>query len=314
MADYTDEIVVTAKKRTTVGNHHPIVTLKVGGNLHSGWKEVEIFRSIETLAGGFALTMSDVDPALQKIVQVSPGAACELLVDNETVITGYIDESGPEFDAETHEVKVTGRDKTCDLVDCAAFVPLVQPGIWAKGQKVLSIVAQIAQKSGITVKEEVDAGTVSLFALQPGETAFTAIDRIAKEAAVLPIADGMGGIVLTRGGLGSRFAALVEGKNILSAKGKVSWKDRFSDYYVFADPAGIYVTANTDAHMGHATDPAVTRWRPTFVTVDFRGPTPEKLQNYAGWPACTLPRRTGTRSLRRDGRTTPDSCGSRTAP
>jgi len=289
-----EEIVVTGKRRKFVGNHHPVVTLKVDGTLYSTWKSTDIQRSIATLAGGFTFGMSDADPRAPKIAKLAPGSACEVAVDSETLITGYLDDSGPEFDAESHEVRISGRDKAGDLVDCAAYVPDAVPAVWAKGQPVLQVVSAIAKPFGISVKQEVDAGTVSLFALNMGESAFTAIDRICREAGVLPMSDGLGGLVLTRAGLGSRFSALAQGKNILAAKGHVSWRERFSDYYVFADPAGIYVTAQPDGHMGHAQDPSVKRWRPKFVVADFRDTTAANLQKYAEWLATVAAAKSNT--------------------
>jgi prophage tail gpP-like protein len=278
-----EEITVYSRKKAFIGNAHPIVTLKVGGKLHSGWKQVDIRRSIETIAGGFQLVMSDYDPAQRKIVTIAPGEACELAVDGQTIITGYVDDSAFEFDADKHEVTIVGRDRTGDLVDGMAYIPAHQPGTWNNGVKVLQIISEIAQPYSIGVTEEVDSGTATFFALQPGEKAFTAIDRICKEAAVLPVSDGLGALVLTRGGLGGSFSDLVQGKNIVAGRGYVSHRDRYSDYYVFSEAAGEFVAEAGDAHQGIAKDPGVTRWRPLFIIADFKKPTAEALAARANW-------------------------------
>jgi prophage tail gpP-like protein len=259
------ELVVYGQRRAASRvNRSPVVQLKVNGQIYSGWTSVDIQRSIETIAGGFSVTMTDYDPALQVIQNVAPGDACELLVDGETIITGYVDETGPEFDADTHEVKVVGRDKTGDMVDCAAYVPLKTPGWFAAGTSPLQIATQIAQPFGISVRQDVDSGTVGQFALQTEETAFAAIDRMAKDVGVLPVSDGLGGVLLTRGGTGGSFSPLEEGVNMLAAKGSVNWRDRFSHYFALSDGSGFVANAPVGTEAT-ATDPAVKRWRPKVV-------------------------------------------------
>jgi prophage tail gpP-like protein len=218
-------------------------------------------------------------------VQIQPGSPCEVAVDGEIVITGFVDDAGVEFDPTTHEVEIAGRDATGDLVDCAAFVPGRGPSIWADGSSPLAIIAGICRPFKIAVKADVPMQATGTQELTPGETAFCVIDRLARGAGVLPVSDGQGRLLLTRGGSGGSFAPIREGENIEKAKGAYSFKQRFSDYYVVSQLAGDYVDATPIVSGAHATDPAITRFRPVVIQAETPAPGAASPQRRAEWEA-----------------------------
>ncbi|MCW0135736.1 hypothetical protein OIU92_00220 [Escherichia coli] len=50
---------------------------------------------------------------------IREGQPCTVRLGADTVLTGYIDDFIPSYDAENVEIRVMGRDKTGDLVDCS---------------------------------------------------------------------------------------------------------------------------------------------------------------------------------------------------
>ncbi|HVJ53446.1 MAG TPA: hypothetical protein VM689_13345 [Aliidongia sp.] len=263
---------------------NPDVALKVGGQLNRGWVGIEVTRSIEAIAGSFRLTVTDRWPGLQAQRQVQPGDACALLVDGETVITGWLDDTAPQYDAEKHEVAFTGRDATGDLVDCSAVHPT---GTWGASVPGEQIIAELTKPFGIAVKAEVDAGIAHNFALQAGETVFEAIERICRMAGVLPVSDGMGGLLLTRGGAGGSYAPLVLGRNILKGAGTFSNKQRYSEYIVHSQMNDFFIGSdNQVVAQGTATDPGVKRYRPLVIIAEYpnsNGDLNEVFQRRATW-------------------------------
>lgn len=261
------------------------VTLTVGGMIHGGWTAIEMPLSIEALAGSFSLTLTDLDPISRQVIQIPPGAPCSVAINDETIITGYVDDAGVNYDAVTHAVKITGRDHTGDLVDCSAFIPNgPMLGTWGPSVAAEAIIADLCAPFGIPVKAEVPLGVAHFFALQPGEKASSAIERLTRMAGVLAISDGLGGLVLTHGGTGPGFAPLVQGVNIRAASGTYSAKDRFSDYIVIAQSAGIYVGAdNTVIAQGMARDPNIMRFRPLVIQAEYANPNSEILNKRANW-------------------------------
>lgn len=212
------------------------VMLTVGGAGYEGWEEISIVRSIENVAGQFELKLSDLrSPAAQAALKIAPGQECSVAVRGETVITGFIDEIAPSYDKENHTIAVKGRDATADLVDCSA---MNSPGQWS-GRTLTQIVETLAQPFGIKVRAETDVGAAfEDFALQKGETAFEAIERGCRRAAVLCVSDGLGGLVLTRAGASGGAAAVILGENVLAAQGSFNVKERFHRYIILAQSPG----------------------------------------------------------------------------
>jgi hypothetical protein len=90
----------------------PEIKLKVNGREYAGWKTARVTRSIESVAGSFELGISerwsqDADPW-----PILEEDECSLSIGSEVLITGYVDERSPSFDATQHGLSITGRDKT----------------------------------------------------------------------------------------------------------------------------------------------------------------------------------------------------------
>lgn len=248
----------------------PDVRLEVAGLLYGGWKSISISRSIEQISGSFDLTVSDRWPGQASGRPILTGDSCRLLVDGEVLITGYVDDMSISHDGSKHEVSVSGRDKTGDLVDCSA---IKGSGQWAN-RKLEQIAADLCAPFGIQVHTAVDTGKAfSNFALQEGESVFEALERMAKIRAVLLTADGAGALVITRPGNDRVDTDLVLGQNILEASGSSSQRERYSQYILKGQSAGGDSWNGAQAAQAKSTagDPAVTRYRPLVVVSDSQG-------------------------------------------
>lgn len=216
----------------------PKVTLTVAGSIYEGWKSVQVTRGIEAASGKFDLEVSERWGILQPW-PINPGDECTVAIDGSVVITGYVDERRVSFDADNHTLKITGRDKAGDLIDSSAAL---EGDKWELvKQPADRIVSEICKPHGIPVRVD---PSVTLpppqdrFPINPGETAFEAIDRICRLSGVLPVSDGHGGLVLTRSGSDSSATALVEGQNILAAEGSFTQSGRYGKYRVMGQHPG----------------------------------------------------------------------------
>src|SRR3546814_20384162 len=63
---------------------------------------------------------------------------------SEVVINGWIDSFAPSFSVDNHAIRVTGRDRAADLVDCAA---VHKPGSWS-GRKLEQIATELVKPFG----------------------------------------------------------------------------------------------------------------------------------------------------------------------
>lgn len=241
------------------------VVLLVQGVPYKGWKSVEVSCGMEQIAGTFTMTASDKWQANALAWPITPSLKCFVLIGPSRVITGYIDESGPEYDERNHVNRFSGRDATGDLVDCSA---IHKGGQWKKAglQKIAN---DLCMPFGIPVTAETSLGKpFDVFALQDGETVFEALDRAARQRGVLLMSSGNGGLVLTRAGMSMIPTALVMGKNIERGAATYDYKDRFSKYIIKGQAPGGDEYSKPEDHMqlkGEATDSGVTRYRPKII-------------------------------------------------
>ncbi|WP_265556584.1 phage baseplate assembly protein [Serratia grimesii] len=243
------------------------LTLSVAGKIWGGWTDMTINRSLESVAGEFDLTItarwSTAAPRA-----IKPGMPCVVNIGSDRVLTGYIDDFIPSYDAENVAMRVLGRDKTGDLVDSSV---VDKSGQW-RGQKLESLAATLCKPYGIDVINETDTGDAfSGITLEQGETVFELLDRLAKQRGVLVTSDAWGRLVITRASTLRAGVALVLGDNILAARGRFSWQGRASQYIIKGSAAAGGTTWDdqpTKVVGGRqvvVTDSEITRYRPKIL-------------------------------------------------
>lgn len=274
------------------------VTLTVDGKSFSKWTRVEVTRDLREIAGSFRLEYVDEGRAAQSLpdmIAVPPyfriiraGMPCTVAIDGETVLTGYIDTTTVDWQGNALTAMVEGRDRTGDLVDCAAAPN--GPAEFS-GVDLLHVASIICAPFNISVRADVDLGApFARLSMHPHETALAFLEKAARQRAVLLVSDGQGGLLLTRGGSTPAPASLTRPGNIQGGAARESWRGRHSDYFVKGQtdsramrggqpaaldssvtpdgtdstPASATQTeASTVLTTGHAVDPEITRWRPT---------------------------------------------------
>ncbi|MBN8486367.1 MAG: hypothetical protein J0M20_01340 [Burkholderiales bacterium] len=239
--------------------------LQVGGGVYGGWKAIQVATAMDRAAGQFGLQVTELWPGADRTRQIRPGDACELRLDEQVLVSGWVDVVDLGIDAGRHEVAIAGRDKAADLVDCSA---VRSPGQW-RNRSVLDIAKDLAGPFGVAVAADVDVGKpLASFALQEGESVFEAIERAARTRGLLVAADGVGGVVLTRAGVLRADEDLVFGHNILAAQARFDARDRYSVYLAKGQaPGSDYFNGTAAAHVqARAEDAQVTRYRPLLIT------------------------------------------------
>jgi len=229
--------------------------VKVNNRKYGGWKSFNIQRSLDDICGNFTLDASDIYPGKPDNWGIKLGDPCTIELENQLLVTGIIEEIIPSYDKEKHEIVISGRDKTCNLVDCSYWPynanAYSKPTEW-KGQPIIEIIKTLCQPFQVDVVVDTEAKksvqnsiysavntTLETFNTE-SETIEKLIRRMCLSRAVFPICNENGELVLTRAG-GSKTAAerLKKGVNILSGKLFQSNKDRFSHYIVKGSGIGI---------------------------------------------------------------------------
>lgn len=275
-----------------------IVTLKIDGvGSFSKWTGVSIERDIKQISGGFTLDYVDEGRAAQALPNliakppffriIRRGMPFEVAIDGEIVMIGWLGEVKVGWTADGLTASLQGRDKTGDLVDCAA---LPNGPAEFHGVDLLYVARQVCAPFGISVRAETDVGDpFERLAVNPHETALAFLEKAARQRSVLLVSDGVGGLLLTNGGSTPGPASLTVPGNVQAVEFHDSEQGRFSDVFVKGQTDGrrthgpapamqtTYIptgapnvpgsatttAASTVLMTGHARDPEIARWRPT---------------------------------------------------
>jgi prophage tail gpP-like protein len=283
------------------------VELYIKGRVYRGWTDIQITSAIDAIAGAFSISLTERwagdgrTPSQIEAWPILNGDPCQIKIDGELVVNGYVDQFRPSFSATSHTIEIQGRDKTCDLVDCTAYH---EPDQWTN-LTLLQIAQIICKPFGIPVRADVDVGEkFPTIKLQQGETAFSALDRLARFRTCLLTPDIGGGLLITRAGTMRAGMNLQQGVNIISGSGNLDTSQRFSLYVVKSQTASspaydlapddgddnspIEVDGGDDAQTIHveakATDSGVTRYRPMVVVAE-TGSTSMSATARATWEA-----------------------------
>lgn len=240
----------------------PVVSLRVAGQLFTGWLQSEVSRSIESLAGTFSIPTSLVPGDVPRIRRQD---VVEVLVGDEVMITGFVMAAEPFYDDRGCGLNVAGRDRTGDLVTSSA---VHKGGQW-RGARIDRIVADLVEPVGIKVKVQADIGkALDDFKINFGESRLDAIARACKLRGVLPIPDGRGNLVLTKAGTSKAPGEIRRGVNVISMRGIGTDERRHSEYIVYGQG---HVANDFDAarqRKAHAQDPEIKRYSPLVIPAD----------------------------------------------
>lgn len=260
----------------------PAFTLIINGKRWTVWKDISVSRSMERMGGSFAVTLAKKPEEGFMSEAMRMGLPVQVDIDGQIVLDGYIDEVAHGYDSVTADISIVGRDKTGDLIDCAATV---DGPFEFNNQKLEQVIEKVLKPFGITLIVEADTGApLKRIAIQPGETAHALIDRICRFRAVLPVSNGIGGLVLVKPSDAKSQGRLVYGENILRGRVTTNGTERFS-LYVLKGQAEGYDESTADevsSGEGRATDDLVTRYRPTVITAENQGYN-QTLQERAEW-------------------------------
>lgn len=236
------------------------IALLVDGMEYMGWSEIRITRGLKEASATFDIAVSErwagQTPALPW--KILPFKQATVTIGGEPVVSGWVEGYEPSYDANSHAVRISGRSKTCDLIDC---MPEVGTGQFS-GNKLDAIARALCGKFGIGVTVQCDVGdTLPDAVLEKTETAFSFLEKLARLRSVMLTDEAGGNLVITQAGKGGQGGALIQGQNILSASAKLTANERFQQYAVLSQTP---LTEDDDAQtqvVGTATDPGCPRYR-----------------------------------------------------
>lgn len=233
------------------------LVLTVGGQALTGWKSVEVDVGLEQMPNTFQVDATENSPTAKDAVGVKEGSPCTVALGSDKVITGYVDTVIPYFDAGGHGVRLVGRGKCQDLVDCSAE----WAGSQVSGSSALEIAQKLAKPYGITARLEGPAGpVVPQFNINVGDTPADILELVTRHAGLIYYEGPDGELILAEVAAEDAASGFVEGQNVQAASVIRSIAQRYSDYKcsllsvetsgLFEDFEGLYYFACQDPFVG----------------------------------------------------------------
>jgi prophage tail gpP-like protein len=258
--------------------------LLIDGQAYGGWTEIRVTRGLTRCATDFDIAVTERWTNQGQPWRILPGAPCQIRIGRDVLLTGYVDAYQPTIDAAAHGVRIAGRSKTEDLIDCSPDIPSGQ----FAGYTLAAIAASICKLFGIEAIVQTDAAldVVDNATIERCETAWTFLERLCRLAGVLAYDDVNGNLVLTRVGDTHASGRVLEGVNLLGGHAKLTLHKRFSQYIVKGQRglgAGHAAGPAVQNQMrAVAIDPDVLRYRP-HVAIAESALSLAKLQDRADW-------------------------------
>jgi prophage tail gpP-like protein len=247
------------------------LTLTVGGVALGGWQSVRVTRALAMIPASFDIQVTERYPNTAQL-DIKPGQPCTVQIGGDLVLTGYVDRYTASISGQDHTVRIEGRSKSEDLMDCAAFVALAGgsgAGMQIMNGSALAICQKLAAPYNVTIQSIAgDGAAIPQFNVNLGETVWEIMDRLTRYSQLVAYDMPDGSVMLAQAGSEKMASGIALGVNIESAGVMFSMDGRFSEYeghflssMVFGSDTGV----NTPGVGKIVTDDGVPRFRKRYV-------------------------------------------------
>ena len=251
--------------------------------------------ALDSIARGFSFTAASSEGLP---LPFKGGEACRVIVDNVPVLTGFIESVIVTSDGSSHDIEISGRSTTGDVVDSSLIALEINTPISL--QKIIEAVVAFL---GINIQVFDDSGGIEDFNTAEdkvgpavGENAFAFIERLARKRQVLLTCDADANIVITRSKpelIEVKLQNLIndDGNNIMRSTATYDNTDRFQGYIVKSqlDTSSLIFGGDTDLlsvvdQGGIATDIDVRFGRLLTIKAE-KSSSVEQCKERATWEA-----------------------------
>jgi len=245
------------------------IVLKVNGNPYKNFISAIANRQMDAISGSYDF-VATIDSFKNFPIKIQDKVVVE--VNGTSVVTGFIEDVEPSYTSDSHQIRLSGRDRTTDVITSSIKKP-----VSFKEGLLRDIIFKLLNNNGIPVKniKSSEAGNVEnqgfigiIDLAEPekfnkndiqdavvGENLFEVINKYCKKRQVLASTDGFANIVLTRASKKTlpiklihkditRLGNLIEDvsgttiltrqNNVLSGSARFSTEDRFNSYTVIS--------------------------------------------------------------------------------
>lgn len=248
----------------------------------TGWTNVRVSRGIERCPADFDVSFTEPYPGVTQVV-AQEGDYCEVKLGPDLVLSGFVDRYLPAITKTSHTIRITGRSKSQDIVDCAAK--------WMGGQMLGMPLLQIAKNLcgvyGVQVRlaNGADQGApIPQLNIMVGEPAYDVLERLCRFRAMLLYDEPDGNLLLSGIGKYEAASGFKEGVNVESASAMFGMDGRFSDYDAVRQSLDTCEDIGDGGNLiVSVTDPAVQRLRYRIIVSESVNGGPDVAIQRAQW-------------------------------
>ena len=233
------------------------VSLKVNGVKYKFWTSVSITSELNTIAPAFSVNAFSKSSLM--IDGLKSGRPVTVKIGEDTVLTGYIEQTPVSYSATSANVGITGRSKTCDLIDCTVMVddpnisyekPNTSNSNYVscpqnaateyKNVALETIIAQLIMPYGIKLVNETKPLTKKRnFSAKHEDTVLKALQNLTSTENLLFYGNENGDLVVTEKGKLTADDALVLGQNILTGDASFDASKIYKYYRAVGQDKGV---------------------------------------------------------------------------
>lgn len=197
--------------------------------IYEGWETIRVSLGLDQLSGAFEFAASGANAQELSKHPLHKGLECKVLLHGQTVITGYLGKRRAAYDASSHTLGISGRDVTCDLIDCSAIVPNQELHNVTIAEAAKQLIAPFP---AIKLDCPIPGAAFEKLTVNDGDTIFSVLESYAKQRGFMIYTTGDGVLHIRRPQVASTGLTLTEGKEILSASMEESDDEQFAEYVV----------------------------------------------------------------------------------
>ena len=243
------------------------LVIKGNGVAIGGWQSVSITRGVLRMPSDFAVSTTAKFPGeVRSIIPLN--SPLQITIGNHVVITGYLERNVNDITPGQHEVRLSGRGRCCDLVDCAAIIEgQLGLNISSVGNLARQLVKPFAGPITVLTPDGDGAGKSFSFQINLSESPYEVLERMCRFEGLLPYENADGNLVLARVGTKQHSSGFTEGQNVQAIRRFDTRDERYSSYIpqiMSSDTMGKLGSGGNDAGKPVA-DPGITRYRPKII-------------------------------------------------
>lgn len=181
------------------------IVIIADGIPYQDFTNIEVTKSIEDFAGKFHFQSTDPNQINQRAVfaryPLREGMSVQIQVHGQQVLDGYIERLSIKYNAERHNIKIVGRERTMDLCDSTIKDEIDTD---TKGMTLKKLIENTLLKYDLPQIKVIDDNNLKPFdgnegiKNEVGSTVFDALEKYAQHKQVLLTVNEDGNIVLLR--------------------------------------------------------------------------------------------------------------------